>query len=256
MGNYYFLGTLLPPITLGAEPEISWEEFIFLLKTNLTARDLAQVKQLRTYFDIENMRALWLGLALDKYGNLDERSLEEALLTGVGLPAYVYDFIVKYSSIEERIRHFPSLLVSFFRHAIAVSQGFLKDFFSSERNLRLVLAALRAKQLERDLLVEMQYENPDELLVAQILAQKDAKTYEPPVEYQELKTLFNKNPLEMHQALSEYRFKKWSDLLGLQTFTIDRILIYMYQLILVEKWMALEKQQGQMIINRLVQGVA
>ena len=50
----------------------------------------------------------------------------------------------------------------------------------------------------------------------------------------------------------EYRFKKIQDLLGTELFTIDRILGYMIQLIMIEKWNQLDKQKGKAIIDTML----
>ena len=46
-----------------------------------------------------------------------------------------------------------------------------------EREIRLILVALRAKKFGRDLLLELQYEDSDTDFIAQMLAQKDAAQY-------------------------------------------------------------------------------
>lgn len=259
MSNYYFVGTALPDLQIGMPPEITLEELAFMLKLNLTTSDLAKVNVIRKYFDLENIRSFWTGRELDVWGTFDQNTLEEALLTKIGLPGYVYDFMQKYDSIEERLKHFSGLLAKFYQEEIDQNDGFLKDLLIVERNVRLVLAALRVKKYGRDLLLEMQYENPEDPLVGQIIAQKDSPSYDPPAKYEALKTLFetySDNPLELHKAILEFRFRQIQELIGLQTFTLDRILAYMFQLILAEKWVLLDQHKGQQIINTIIQDVA
>jgi len=255
MTKYFFLGAALPPLQIGVQPEISFHEFEHLLHDNLWTKDERQMAVIRRLYDLENMRSFWKKEKLDLHGNMDENELEEALLAKEGLPEYVVDYLDKYDSIDERLKHFPGLIARFFREEILKAKGFLREYLIFERSWRLVFAALRAKALKRDIINEMQFEDPDDDLVALILAQKDAKTFDPPEEFQGLKALFEAHqnqPYELYQALCAYRFNYISELLGLDEFSQDKIMGYMAQLILVEKWMELDRKKGLEVIEQLM----
>lgn len=253
--QYYYLGTLFPTLTVGKPIDISFQELDSLLKEHLSEDDKKQVRVIRGLYDILNMRALWVGDPLDPHGNENENELEEALISRVGLPDYVYDFLDNYESRADRLRHFPSLLARFFSVESAKATGFLQEYLSFERGCRLVMTALRSKRLGRDLLGELQYEDPEDALVAQIISQKDAKDYQPPDEFQGLKTLFDahcQNPLDLAQALCEYRFHSIDQLVGLDVFSSRRVLAFVAQFIIVEKWIELDKKIGIDIIHSIV----
>jgi hypothetical protein len=259
MAGYFFLVTSLPVLQLGNPPDISWDELTFLLNSNLNERDYSKVRALRRYFDLENIRSFWSGFPLSRYGNFNEVDLEQALLTRIGLPSYVYDFMVQFDSKEQRLKHFSSLFESYFKEQISSSGLFLNKVFKLIRDVKLILTALRAKTLKKDLLVELQFQDPQDPLVADILAQKDSNSYDPPEAYQEVKLLYEsheESPLELQKALLQYQFQKVSELTGLQVFTLDVILSYVYQWILVERWADLDQQKGKKIINSILQGVA
>jgi hypothetical protein len=256
MAKYYFVGTMLPSLSFDAPPEISFEKLEVLLRDNLTFGDYEKTLVIRRFFDILNLRALWLEEELDPRGELTALELNEALINRAGLPDFVYEFIDRYPKREDRIHHFPFLLAKFFQSAESLNDPFLRDYMNFERELRLVMTAFRAKKLGRDLSVEFQYENPEEDLIAQLLAQQDAKTYEPPEKYQELKVLFDRygdDPLALQKALDEYRFNTIENLVDMaDTFSIERILAYLVQFILVEKWFELDKDLGIQIIDRII----
>lgn len=259
MKGYFFLIPSLPDLHIGNPPELSWDELTFLLSSNLSADDYEKVRILRSYFDLENIRSLWSGFPLNRFGNFDEVELEQALLIRAGLPSYVYEFMDRFDSKEERLKHFSALLVDYYNIEIQHNRGFLKSFFTIERAIRLILTAFRAKTLGRNVLSELQFEDPQDPLVADILAQKDAKNYEPPAEYQDLKLLYEAHqeaPLELQKALLQYRFRKISELTGLDLFNLDQVLTYVFQWILVEKWNALDQEKGKKIINSILQGIA
>lgn len=253
--NYYFLAAALPDLQIGHPPDINFQTLLFLLKTNLTERDLCQSRVIQRYYDIQNMRAFWIGEEFDLRGYYNENELEEVLLTESGLPSYVYDFLGTYSELEDRLRYFSLLVGSYYRNEIDRAQGFLKEYLLFEREWKLVLLGFRAKMMGRDLAQELQFEDPYDELIAQMMAQKDAATYEPPLSYSDLKVLFEQHrdsPLELHKALCKYRFDKLESMYGVEVFSIRRILAYMAQLIIVEKWLELDKKKGLQVVQGIL----
>lgn len=253
--RYYFVGTSLPPLQIGTAPDIRFEEFDRLLKNNLSKEDYRQSLIYRHYHDVLNIRALLKGEDLDIYGTLDPIELEEAVTDKDYLPSYVIQFLSAYPSKEERLKHFSELISEYFRQAVEKAEGFLKKYLTFERELRIVLAGYRAKQLGRDVALELQFENPDEELPAQILAQKDTKAFVAPPSFEDMQAIFEQNyhnPMALYQSIAEYKFNKIDEMIGLDTFSIDSILGYMIQLILVEHWMKLDKNKGLKIVDNIV----
>lgn len=256
MTKYYFVGTLLPSLSFDDSPEISFEELEILLHDNLTSQDYDKTLAIRCFYDILNLRALWLEEEIDPKGNLSALDLSEALVNHVGLPDYVYEFIERYPKKEDRLRYFPFLLAKFFQSSGKLKDSFLQRYFNFERELRLVVTAFRAKKLGRDLRVELQYEDPEEDLIAQLLAQQDAISYEPPEKYKDLKVLFDKysdDPLALQKALDRYRFDMIENFVDMaDLFSIKRILAYLAQFMVVEKWFRLDKNKGSEIVDTIV----
>lgn len=256
MRNYYFLASALPDLQPGVAPEISYEDFLNLLHDNLTESDFAKTNVIRRFYDIQNIRSFWKKEPLDPRGMLNKVDLEAALLNREDLPGYLYDFLDRYDSTAARLEHFPALVTAYFSQESEKATGFLKEYLKFEREWRLVFTGLRAKDLGRDITKELQFEDPYDDFVAQILAQKDSKTFIPPDGYEDLKILYEehtKNPLELYQALCEYRFYHIQNMLGIDLFSIDVILGYMAQLITVEKWMELDKKKGMEVVKNVLQ---
>ena len=256
MPNYYFLGTLLPDLIIGEPPEIGFYEFIDLLKNNLSANDMEKVRVLRSLYDLFNLRVYWKSMVLDPFGNFDANDLEEAFATQTLLPNYVFKFMEEHESTEDRLKHFHDLISTFLKSEAEKQTGFLKWFLELERDLRLVMLGFRAKKMGRDLTRELQNEDPEEEIIAQLLAQKESPVYEPPDKYEDLRPIFEKyydQPLEIQRALLEYRFRKIDEHLGItDSFSINRILAYLAELILVEKWQELDKEKGLEIMNTIL----
>lgn len=242
MRENYFVGALLPELRLEAPPEMKFDELMTLLELNLSFDDLKKVAVLRRIFDIYHMRAFLKGKPLSEKGNLDENELEEALLTGEGLPDY----------FSEK-QPFGELLSRYFKEEMAISTGFLKALLKMERDSRLIFAALRAKKLKRDIIKELQYEEADDDLIALILAQKDAPSFDPPEEYAALKALYDEHsesPLDLQKALTEWKFNTISEMEGTDPFSMDAILGYTARLFLVEK--ELDETKGNQIVDAIL----
>jgi hypothetical protein len=239
--NYYFLTLSLPPLSLKAPLEISFEDLQEALRLNLTASDLKKVASLLSGIDLYNIKALWLGEGMDARGNFTEKELEEALLIQEGLPQCVIDYLQQYESVEDRLRFFPSLYVSFYQQ-MDVDSEFLKKYYDLERSIRWILSAFRAKMFGRDIVKEIQFEDPQDPLIAWILAQKDAKEFEPPKEFEDLKLLFMENsrsPSNLHIAILKYRMEKIEEMESQAPFTIDQILGYVARFLIVDEWFRL-----------------
>lgn len=252
MKNYYFLVASLPPLSLRERPEMSFESLSASLELSLSKEDLEKTRVLRRFIDINNIRSLLLEEKIDLHGNLNEKQLDEALLIKNILPEYIFDFLDQFEKVSERIKYFSGLLSLYFRQEIPLATGFLKKFLIFERESRLVLLALRAKLLKRDVVKELQFEDLKDPFVAQIIAQKDAEQYEPPQEYKDLKELFiscQGDPWIESQVFSQYRFKKIDEMSENEQFTIDQILAYMAKLMIVEYLFELDEERGKLILD-------
>lgn len=250
--NYYFLALSLPPLSLHEKPELSFERLAASLEMSLTKEDLEKTKVLRRWIDIQNIRALILEEPIDMRGNLNEKELDEALLIKNILPDYVFDFLDQFEKPADRVAHFFGLLSLYFSKKIEKASGFLKRYLIFEREVRLVLLAMRAKQLRRDVVRELQFEDPSEPFALQIIAQKDAPVYEPPEEYKELKERIEscyRDPWVENSVFAEYRFKKIEEMVQLDLFSIDTILAYMARLMIVEDLFELDEERGKSILN-------
>jgi hypothetical protein len=248
----------LPPLSLREKPELSFEDLMTRLELSLSKKDFEKVKVLRLFYDITNIRLLLKEEPIDPHGNLSEKELDEALLVRAVLPDYVHFFLERFEKVSDKIRNFPGLLALFFNEEIPKQKGFLKEYLKFERESRLVLLALRAKQLGRDVVRELQYEEPTDPFIAHILAQKDAGSYDPPMEYADLKELIAAcytDPWAEYRAFAEYRFNKIEEMVEPRPpFSIDQVLGYTAQLMIVEAMRELDAEKGNMILGTFKTG--
>ncbi len=246
---YYFVSTLLPPLSLDIEPALASFDLYGLLKDNLSPGDLDKTKTVRLLIDLDNLAALWQGGPLDVRGNFSKDALEEALHTGEDLPKAFIEHFEKYREPAICLQHFSELTCHFFQELLPKQEGFLYRLFRLERDLKLITTGFRAKLLGRSLAQELQFEDPLDDVVAQIMAQRDAKTFEPPVEYLSLKEPLEKalhHPHQLYHLLAQYRLDRIEeDVLG-DRFSLERILAYLASLLIVERYQDLHKpKQGE-----------
>lgn len=247
MGGYYFASALLPPVHLGQQPELSFHELMDLYEANLSPADWAQVVVVRSFFDIYNLCSFWRDEPFDSHGNLSRQQLEEALSFGVYLPAYALDFLDTYLTDQERIRHFGGLITGYFQENIRKSKGFLHRWLSFEREWRLLVVALRAGAMRRDLRQELQYEDPLEDFAALLLAQVDSPSLDLPERYEPIKEIYEElrhDPRQLEAALEHYRFDQVDAMAEEELFSIGALLAYMVQLIIAERWLRKELGAG------------
>ncbi len=256
MENYYYLAASLPPLEFPVLPEMDADSLRSSLELNLSKSDSKKWESLRLFVDILNLKPVLQDEEIDPRGNLGEKELKEALVSHDFLPEYVFEFLEEQETLADKLKNFSFLLSRFFREETANQKGFLQKFFSFEREWRLVVLALRSKVLHRDLFKELQFEDPLDPFVMQILAQKDAETYEPPVEYGELKELFalseagqKMDSWEQNKALAIFRFRKIEEMKEGKQFSIDFILAYLVQAMIIEYWNELDLVKGKIILD-------
>jgi hypothetical protein len=253
--RYYFLASLLPSLDMGSAPEIPFWEFKELCVQNLNEKDLNKTRVIRRYIDLCNLRPFWQGKELEPHGNFVQKEIEEKLLLEEGFPDYVFEFLREHETIEKKLNFFPVLLSRFFYEEIEDASYFLKDYLIFEREWRLVMLGIRAKLYNRDLSWELQHEDSQDNLVAFLLAQKDAPDFNPPDGYEDLKAIFiefKDEPLKMHWEFNAWRLKKIQEIPQRGTFSIDRILSYLAQLIIVENWVKLNQEEGMSVVKNIM----
>lgn len=251
MRSYYYLINSFPELKIGEKPDISFEELKFALDRNLSKADKKIVADFLFSVDLKNIKAFWMGEPLDPTGNLPEKELEEALLVEGILPPYVYEFLEKYETQEERLQYFSFLYASYFR---SFQKGFLGNYFQQEREIRFHLAALRAKKTGKDLSTQFPFEDPSDPLVGYILAQKDREEYDIPLEYEPLKQIFSSHydsPLHLLKAYLEYRMHLIEDLEKEDFFSLARVLAFIAKLLLVKHFLFFTEEKGKEALQRL-----
>lgn len=236
---YYFICTLLPPLKVGKKASLSFKELDILLNDNLSKQDYLKTGKLRSYYDLENLRAFLQKKPLSPYGNYTQRDFEEMHRGQAEMPSNWSNFFEKHRELSSQRRFFSQLIVHHFREVFLTSRDFLREYIDFERKIRVLQAYYRANQLQRDLTLELQYEDQEEPFIREVLDQHKSGRLEFPEGFLELKNLleshYHHSPVQLHRAICEYRFQKIRSFIKGSEFSIDYILAYMAQLILIEQ---------------------
>jgi hypothetical protein len=252
MAAYYFFDTLLPPLQIGKAPEMSWAEFCDLARQNLSPQDLKQLEALRLWYDLQNLRQLWTELPLQPFGNLDQEGLEAAVATGTLWSPPVDDFLFAYKETDARLFHLPELLTQYLETLREKAKGFLKWLGEFERQLRLVLVALRARAQGLDLVEAFRFEDPRDPFVAFLIAQKSNERIMPPLGFEEVDRLwqhYQHEPLQLAEGLLKFKMTAIEEAFRDRRFTLDHVLGYAQRLILIEQMWLGDQQKAQAVVN-------
>lgn len=253
MKKYYFLGCLLPKLSLKAKPEISFFDMQNILKLNLSKKDMEKVEELRKYIDLKNLKALWLEKSIDSRGNLDEKGLDQVFLLEEFFEDFVFEFLKKYENREDRLKNFSFLLYDFMNFQ-SKKDGFLSFFFKMKKEIKLIILALRAFELRKDIKEEVKFFEKD-FFLEDILSQRGEEGLEVSKKYEEVKKIFlekRENPKKMHLKILEFIFNKIEEKMEKSLFGIDQILAYLTNLIIVEDFYFLDENRGKVIVDNLL----
>ncbi len=253
--RYFFLASFLPPLCITSPAEVSFFGLLSLFKQNMSNADLKKIQVIRSFIDLKNVKRLLQKIPLDRRGNMNEKELDEAIVTREGFPPYLYEQLDRYDQVAEKVRHFSKVLADFFREMDTKKGGFLPFYFSFEREWRLLMIGFRSKKTNRNLAKELQYEDLHDPIVAYILAQKDHPQFEFPPDYRDLQDQLKQignRPMEQYKALATYRFNRWMGRMEKHPFSVDYILGYFVQFMLVEDWHSLSVERGCEKLNEAV----
>lgn len=257
--TYYFLSSSLTPLEYGDTPDTS---FLFLysrFEENLSSSDMKEMHVLRKYYDLLNIKYLLQDEELDHRGILNRKELESALAEESYFELYVFDYLNSYEDDRSKILNFSSLLNQFFKEEEKKASGFLKEYLKAQRNWRLILTGFRSKKQKKDVSAQLKFEDPYDETVSMILGQKDSPHFEAPEGYEELYEMLlttQDSPIQQYKNFGEYQFRKIKEMVEDKLFSLDYLVAYAVLMTILEDLHALNKQQGEMVLNTIVKDIA
>ncbi len=241
----------------GFDPKAIIDEIL----EGLTAKDVAAVKLLYTYYDCLNMAALHAGrTTYNSLGNIPLDELEQTMLHGEGLPSEIEKVIKAYAHDEggalgvDTTKSFESnLFAAYYKTCEASKVKYLREWSSTERNIRNVVAALTAREM--DLAVESVLVGDGDIV--EQISRSSAADFSLRGELSYLDALItavgdDSNLLDKESRIDNIKWSESAELAEFDYFGIGAVLSYLVRLNIVARWSELNVAKGREMFNVLV----
>ncbi len=247
MTQHYFLNAFLPPLSLDADVEVDIAALKDLVEINGNLEENHQLRLFLTFADLHNLNALWNGQPTVVEGNLTRDELKLWQDSPLETPVFIEQFIRKWKSNEERVRHFDELVLAFFGFAEERGEGFLKEWLAFEQALQVGLAARRVQALHRsgDEFTSLDPLDPwqSELLAIANQGPDISGLQESLSQAFDLYTSLNEQPVELFRQLLLFRFDRIDKMVRpYSQFSFDRVIAYAAQVQIMQRWKAAKRK--------------
>ncbi len=257
--SYYYLVSGLADITINDNKLLfSQTSFRDDIRDKIALRDYILVESLFLVYDNENLISLLKDEdTFNNKGNYTKDFIDSAIRYDSGLPDYMRTFIhlfrnadFKYDGISWEVQ----LASLYYEHVLSLDNDFLKRWFLFELSLNNIISALNCRKHGYNPKKELVYVEGN-VIYDSIINKYNTRDFDISRHFPFMDKLIN---LHEHSYLLERERKvdlyKWQTLdeLGLfYYFTIERILIYILKLRIVERWLQLDILFAKKVFNSL-----
>jgi hypothetical protein len=269
--NYYYLVASLPKITFDLEQkDVNMLALKKEVEKNTPSTDYAYIDMLFMPYDICNLlnKILERKLPFSDKGCFTEEQLEVELEKPSRLPAFMSDFVriykgnVEPENEEEQAEHEyilskPEiyLYTQFYNEATLSKNKFIKSWFTIDRDMRNILAAVSARRLGVD---------RDNALIGagetvEALAKSTAVDFGLRTEVGYLDKLLQitdtPDMLERERQLDVLRMEQAENLSLNHYFDIDYILSILQRADIADRWLKLDKTAGTAMFRQMLKDI-
>jgi len=261
--NYYYLVAGLPDLLLDeGRQKASVAAFKYEFESNLHPDDYRLVKFLFLKYDNANL----LNLLMKKYkkfiafGNYSREILEDEIKNPQDrLLSYLTNFIVRFKSGE---RENPAtsweteLDNDFFEYLLQTENQFLRDWFEFKMNLQNITTALAC----RDHDISPENDVIGNNVVTSHIKRSNANDFGLMQEFPEIEKILSewetiKTLTEREKVLDLIKWQWIDDHVFFHYFTVERLLGFLLQLEMVERWMTLDEKTGRKMFEKLLENL-
>lgn len=253
MTQYFFLSSMLPELNFLDSLSMSFDDLDNLLLLNLEKKDYQKWVILKRFFDLENFAFLWAHKTIThSFGEVTRANAEQLLSEGCWanydlFESFFLDFLNAYQTQELRLLNYSNLVRSFLSY-YQDHDFFFSNYFQFKKDLRIILAGYRAKNLGLDISYVLREEDAQDTIVYQVLMQKDTKVFDLPLEYMDLKPIFDEfkhNPIALRAALANYEKGKLEDMFEPNYFSSSLVLSRSTGYLLTYRYEMNDSKQGK-----------
>ena len=259
--EYYYLVAGLPDLAPGqAKAPLSLLELRWELRERLHPEDYQLLELLFLPADNRNLLQLLLKTfsEWDPLGNYSREQMEEGLRDSSLLRPYLQTFITAFHNdmaLRPGMSWENQLTELYYQYALDNTEGFLHEWFSFDRRLRNLLAALSARRLSLPL--EGQLIGQDG--ITESILRNRARDFglgnELPWLDRLLRLEDQDNPLEREWGIDQLRWETIGELNTFNYFSIEVILGFVLRLAILNRWQGLDPERGADLFRRLVTGL-
>ena len=265
MANYYCQVAGLPDVAFdGSKAAFTVERFRDELYPSLSARDAKCVDLL--FLSIDNGNILNIlkhgeEAKIEQVGCYTKEELMEIIASAKDgdaprkdVPSYLYRFFDCYISNEnnENIIWNDVLSAYYYDYATNSSNSFVAQWFAFNRNVNNILVAFTARKYRMNIADVVI--GDDE--VANMLRTSAARDFElsGALDYFEAVQRLSENGKlqEREHQLDELRWRWLDDNSVFNYFTVERLFVFLQKLIIVERWAALDADEGMKRYNEMI----
>lgn len=258
--EYHYLIAGLPDLVVEqTRPPLTLAAFRELLVTHLHPEDYRLMQYLFWADDNRNLLTLLLQKdrpwAANAIYTRDE--LTDALRDPADLPPYMQRFIAAYQE-ELPIRGNSSwenqLTELYYDAVLSQTTGFLNDWFTFDRDLRNLLAALSARRHQ----IPLEGQLIGDYALAKALLTNHARDFGVGGEYPYLERLIqweDNTWWEREMAIDAIRWRYLDELNAFNYFSVEVVLAYWIRLTTIERWIPLDGMDGYTAFRQLIDGL-
>ena len=257
--EYHYLVAGLPDIVIGqSKVALKVADFKAELRHFLHPEDFDLVEMLFLRFDNQNLLNLLqkTDAPWDAMGKFSPEQLEQGMDdAAIGLPEYLKVFHAAFKDDTPLVTGMSwenQLTQLYYDHVIDHTDDFLKAWFTFERDLKNILAAISARR--HDLPLEGQLIGKNE--VTEAVRKSHARDFglanEHPYLEKLLKIEEQTDILDRERTITQLKWSQIDDLNTFNYFTIDKILGFLLKLISFERWANLDPETGKEIFRKKI----
>lgn len=265
MGKYYYLVAGLPKLAL-EDNKLSYTvaDFKEDIYPALTVAD----KKLVSLFFLQYDNANVLKLLKDREAAIDGRrvfsaeELNEYILRlkegdrieNSMFPAYLSTFISEYftNPVEENFLLENRLAALYYAYAMECKNKFVSSWFAFNLTVNNILVALAARKYK----MELSSVIVGDTEVCEALRTSNARDFGLTGEVDCMEQLMKISEIselvEREKKIDQLRWNWMEEATFFDYFTIERLFVFLLQLDMVERWMVLDKEKGNLLFRNII----
>lgn len=259
--KYYYLISSLPELRFGDKLPFTMEEFFNEYSSEIE-KDVDLVNIIILKYDIKNLELIFKNKAKDD--NIKRPSiytieeLQQNIKTRENLPDFIITFLNNYETNSEYLENFNELEKGYLVYGYESDNTFLKAYFKFELDFRNAIASMRARTQDIDVL-KYTVGDEDDIVISKIKKNKSLPDFgisNEAIWIDKLIQAFDKDdPLNLENTLDRIRFEQIEILTSLMDFQVEKLLGYLLQLSIMERWAEFDKETGSNFTKNIVKDV-